>query len=216
MTWLKVDDSFHSHPKVLAATPAALGLWVVAGSWSGANLSDGFVPDHVLPRLLPDGALLAQQLVSAGLWRRARGGYRFHDWADYNPKREDVEEERRQARERMRNLRSSRKTAGQGRDGSGEQPANVRAKFVTPTRPDPNPLKGGSGSGVRPSDGTDPPNPDWRTMPAYGQAEPLRETPARAAARAAAERARRPRTPGRDAFAELRLVPTEHSTEETA
>lgn len=157
MTWFKVDDSFHSHPKVLAASPAALGLWVVAGSWSGANLSDGFIPDHVLPRLLPDSVPLAQQLVTAGLWKRARGGYRFHDWNDFNPERSEVEEERKAARERMRNLRKGRKAAGQQGNGSGEQPANVRGKFVTPTRPDPNPLKGGSGSGgVRPSDAPDP------------------------------------------------------------
>jgi hypothetical protein len=138
MTWFKVDDSFHSHPKVLAASPAALGLWVVAGSWSGANLSDGLVPDHVLPRLLPDSAELARELVAAGLWKRVRGGYRFHDWDHFNPKREVIEEERKAARERMRNLRSARKTTGQRSDGSAEQQANVRQLFVTPTRPDPN------------------------------------------------------------------------------
>jgi hypothetical protein len=85
LTWFKVDDSFHSHPKVLAASPAALGLWVVAGSWSGSNLSDGFVPDHVLPRLVPDSVTLAKELTTAGLWKRVRGGYRFHDWSDFNP-----------------------------------------------------------------------------------------------------------------------------------
>ncbi|MET7949235.1 hypothetical protein [Micromonospora sp. NPDC005324] len=148
MTWFKVDDSFHSHPKVLAAEPAALGLWVVAGSWSGANLSDGFIPDHVLPRLLPDAASLAQQLVAAGLWKRARGGYRFHDWGDFNPKREEVEEERKAARERMRNLRTKRKGAAQDANGSAEQSANVRDVFVTPTRPDPTRKEGGSSSYV--------------------------------------------------------------------
>jgi hypothetical protein len=137
MTWFKVDDSFHSHPKVLAASPAALGLWVVAGSWSGSNLSDGFIPDHVLPRLLPDSASLARDLVTAGLWKRARGGYRFHDWGDFNPQRESVEQERKAARERMRRLRSGRKPAGQDTSGSPEQTANVRELFVTPTRPDP-------------------------------------------------------------------------------
>ncbi|MEV4271950.1 hypothetical protein [Micromonospora aurantiaca (nom. illeg.)] len=146
MTWFKVDDSFHSHPKVLAASPAALGLWVVAGSWSGANLSDGFVPDHVLPRLLPDSDALAKELVTAGLWRRARGGYRFHDWLDFNPQRDTIEEERKAARERMRNLRSKRKAAGQPRNGSDEQQANVRDMFVTPTRPDP--YKGGPSTPV--------------------------------------------------------------------
>jgi hypothetical protein len=137
MTWFKVDDSFHSHPKVLAASPAALGLWVVAGSWSGANLSDGFVPDHVLPRLLPDSALLARELVTAGLWKRARGGYRFHDWADFNPQRDAVEQDRKAARERMRKLRGGRKNTGQSGNGSPEQHANVRELFATPTRPDP-------------------------------------------------------------------------------
>lgn len=137
MTWFKVDDSFHSHPKVLASSPAALGLWVVAGSWSGANLSDGFIPDHVLPRLLPDAGTLAKELSAAGLWRRVRGGYRFHDWGHFNPKREVIEEERKAARERMQKLRTARRIAGGAPNRSAEQPANVRPAFATPTRPDP-------------------------------------------------------------------------------
>lgn len=90
MTWFKVDDSFHSHPKVLATPPAALGLWVVAGAWSSANLTEGYVPDHALPRLLPDATPLARKLVASGLWRRERGGYRFHDWIAYNPTRSEA------------------------------------------------------------------------------------------------------------------------------
>lgn len=89
MTWFKVDDSFHSHPKVLATKPAALGLWVVAGSWSSANLTEGFVPDYALPRLVPDSAELAKELVASGLWTRTRGGYLFHDFLDYNPTAEE-------------------------------------------------------------------------------------------------------------------------------
>jgi hypothetical protein len=137
MTWFKVDDSFHAHPKVLATDADALGLWVVAGAWSSSHLTDGFVPDHALPRLLPGSDDLARKLVTAGLWRKARGGYRFHDWNDFNPKREDVEGERKAARERMRKLRSGRKGAGDTPNGSGEQSANVRGVFATPTRPDP-------------------------------------------------------------------------------
>lgn len=90
MPWFKVDDSFHSHPKVLATSPAALGLWVVAGAWSSANLTEGFVPDRALPRLIPDSEPLARELVSVGLWRRERGGYRFHDWIAYNPTRSEA------------------------------------------------------------------------------------------------------------------------------
>lgn len=112
MPWFKVDDSFHSHPKVLATDPAALGLWVIAGSWSSANLSDGFVPDFVLPRLLPDSTVLAKRLVTAGLWRRTKGGYVFNDFHDYNPTAEEVREERAAARRRMQELRKRRRDTG--------------------------------------------------------------------------------------------------------
>lgn len=90
MTWFKVDDSFHSHPKVLTTSPAALGLWVVAGAWSSANLTEGFVPDRVLPRLIQDSEPLAKELATNGLWRRERGGYRYHDWIAYNPTRSEA------------------------------------------------------------------------------------------------------------------------------
>ncbi len=186
MTWFKVDDSFHSHPKVLAASPAALGLWVVAGSWAGANLSDGFIPDHVLPRLLTDAATLAQELVTARLWRRVRGGYRFHDWADFNPAAKAVLADREAARVRMRAVRARRKEGptndqradfeqssekgrgslddgprnrtarGQNSNGSGEQNANVRPVFATPTRPDPF-LGGALGDPLTPGTRTGPP-----------------------------------------------------------
>lgn len=143
MAWFKVDDGFHSHPKVLASEPAALGLWVVAGSWSGAHLTDGFVPDYALTRLLPGAAELAEKLVAVGLWRRAKGGYRFHDWADCNPSAVRVETEREAARQRMRKLRQKRRakpeTAGHAQDCSGEQPANVRELFAVGSQPRPDP-----------------------------------------------------------------------------
>jgi len=172
VTWFKVDDSFHAHPKVLATDADALGLWVVAGAWSSSNLTDGFVPDHALLRLLPDSDKLARKLTTSGLWRRVRGGYQFHSWLDYNPAAEAVQADRSAARDRMRALRSRRKegqssehradfeqSLNKGRagdqkqtrnrppadrpaNGSPEQPANVRELFVTPTRPDP--LLGGA------------------------------------------------------------------------
>lgn len=163
MTWFKVDDSFHSHPKVLAASPAALGLWVVAGSWSGATLSEGFIPDHVLPRLLPDSAPLAKELVTAGLWKRTRGGYRFHDWIAYQPSREEATA----GREKMSSggaLGNHRRWhAGKGKsdprcrycqakqdrapDRVGDGVGESRPNPPVPARPDPF-LRGGSSTTV--------------------------------------------------------------------
>ncbi len=116
MPWFKVDDSFHSHPKTLVTDPAALGLWVIAGSWSSSNLTDGFVPDYVLTRLLPDSDRLAKKLVSAGLWRRTRGGHQFKDWDHYQLRSDEVQAERAAARKRMHDLRQHR------RNGSRKDP----------------------------------------------------------------------------------------------
>lgn len=133
MVWFKVDDSFNQHPKVLAAGIGAVGLWTLAGSWSSANLTNGFVPDHVLARLTADGPALAQELALVGLWKRTRGGYLFHDWADYNPNSEAVKRERDEARKRMRNLRKKRRSNPESPDQtancSAEHDPNVRANL---------------------------------------------------------------------------------------
>lgn len=105
MPWFRVDDAFHSHPKAMSATPAALGLWVIAGSWAAGNPDNGFVPLYVLRRLLPDWELLAEELVSLKLWTRAKGGYRFRDWDHYQLSKEEVERDRANARERQRKAR---------------------------------------------------------------------------------------------------------------
>ncbi|HEX6970236.1 MAG TPA: hypothetical protein VF174_15685 [Micromonosporaceae bacterium] len=143
MTWFRVDDRFHSHPKVLATEPAALGLWVVAGAWSSANLLDGFVPDQALPRLLPGSEMLAEKLVTAGLWRRIRGGYQFHDWTDYNPTAEQVRALQKQRAEagRKGGLSKGSKPLASAQ-ANGKQPPDVRLN----PRPDPPPsTKGGRG-----------------------------------------------------------------------
>ncbi len=142
MPWFRVDDGFHSHPKVLTTKAAALGLWVVAGSWSSANLTGGFIPKAVLPRLMPGAARLAKELVASGLWIEADSGFTFHDWVDYNPSVEEVTADREAARERMRNLRVRRRqqqdppaethepTEVEPQERSGEHPANVRENFA--------------------------------------------------------------------------------------
>lgn len=105
MPWFRVDDAFHSHPKVMATSPAAIGLWTIAGSWAAAHPDDGFVPAYVLPRLLPNWEELAEELIAKRLWMRAKGGFRFRDWTDHQPSKEEVERDRKNARERQRKRR---------------------------------------------------------------------------------------------------------------
>src|SRR5918998_333508 len=85
MTWFKVDDTLAFHHKTVAAGVSAMGLWVRAGSWCAQTLTDGFVPEHMVPALADGDASLAGSLVEAGLWRRVKGGYTFHEWARHQP-----------------------------------------------------------------------------------------------------------------------------------
>jgi hypothetical protein len=109
--WFLVDDHFHSHPhaaKALATEPAALSLWLLAGSWSSAHLTDGVVPDDELPRLAPDAVKLAEALVTARLWRRVKGGYKFVPGVTHKiPARAAVERDRESAAERQRRRREA-------------------------------------------------------------------------------------------------------------
>lgn len=97
MPWFKVDDHLATHPKVIHAGNAAMGLWVRAGSWAAQHLSNGHIPTHVLPLLGKRSEAAA--LVSAGLWEARSDGWWFRDWNDYQPSLERVEELREKRRE---------------------------------------------------------------------------------------------------------------------
>jgi hypothetical protein len=107
MTWFRVDDTLPFHAKVVAAGNAAMGLWVRAGAWSAQQLTDGFIPTHMVAAL--GNTRQAGQLVAADLWETVEGGFRFHGWNDEGrqPTREQVENKREQARERMRSVRAN-------------------------------------------------------------------------------------------------------------
>lgn len=125
MTWFRVDDSFHCHPKRLALAGrdrGALALWLLAGSWSAQQLTDGHVPNSVLKSL--GTPFEARSLVSVGLWEPTPQGWVFHDWADWQVGRDEVLAARERERIRKRNYRARRVAAGQPPE-STTRPAGV-------------------------------------------------------------------------------------------
>jgi hypothetical protein len=142
VTWFVVDDKLHEHQKAHRAGPEALGLWVLAGSYCGDNLNDGFVPERALVRWVPSqskGRRLAARLVDAGLWepgtRDGERGWWFHDWPEYQMTRAQVEERRKQKAEagRQGGLKSGRSR----REASAKAEAS---QLVEPPIPIPHPL----------------------------------------------------------------------------
>lgn len=135
MSWLRIDDSFEDHPKVDSLSDAAHRLWVRAACWCRKPTNAhtfGFVPRGRLRTIAKNSASpaqlekLAQELVDAtgdgmfehGLWEVVEGGWRFHDWADYQP--EDDEE-------RIKAKRSEAGRKGAAARWAGHKQSNASA-----------------------------------------------------------------------------------------
>ncbi len=131
--WVKLDDGFTDHPKIMAVGPMAAWLHVCALCYCGRFLTDGEVPKVQVRKLAdvknPDK--LAGALVDAGLWFDAGNAYLIHDYLDYNPTREKVEQDREAARQRA---------AKRGRKG-GVVSGEVRANFAEDSKPRPGPSR---------------------------------------------------------------------------
>jgi hypothetical protein len=100
---------------------AATALWVRAGSYSAAKLLDGFIAEHVLATLSRTPEEASAELVARGLWRRVRGGFKFHQWDERNLTRARVESDRDYERTRKKRRREeAQKAARQAVENSSQ------------------------------------------------------------------------------------------------
>lgn len=117
--WAKLDDGLLDHPKIVMAGALlgggrkgranALGFYAAGILYCNKHLTDGVLSRDAVEHLA--GTHVAGVMVKAGLWDQAdNGAYRIHDFHDHNPLASDVQEKRRQDRER-------KKRGGQHRHG---------------------------------------------------------------------------------------------------
>lgn len=110
--WFKAHDKFHSSKKLLSipkrARFGAAGLWIVAGTWCGDQLTDGHVPNYMIEQWGPPPSA-TKALVDAGLWEKVDGGFQFTKWHEYQPSKKDVESDRARTRERQKQWREKQK-----------------------------------------------------------------------------------------------------------
>ena len=141
MTWTKIDDQFYDHPKVVAAGPLGIALFVCGLSYCSRHLTDGFISAVQVQRLIDidNPGKVAERLVAVGLWERRDGGYQVHDYLDYNPSRARVKATRQARAEAGREggLRSGearRKQAEEEEEANGKQtPSKKEAKTEAKT-----------------------------------------------------------------------------------
>ena len=111
MSWVRLDDQFAHHPKVLKAGPIASFLWISCIAYSQKFLTDGFIPGRAIATIcdVPNPIKQARRLVSIGLLEVADDGYQVHDYLKFNESSASVKQRREQDRVRKE---SSRNPAG--------------------------------------------------------------------------------------------------------
>ena len=167
MAWVKLDDHFPEHPKVAALdefTPLCGWLYVCGLAWCNRHLTDGFIPAGIVGRLASfdrlafhvDGHLspsdvvttesVIAELVMAGLWEEAEGGYQVHDYLDYQPSRRSSERVSKVRSKVGRKGAAQKWVKGDGKphgkpDGKvhGKRLASSMASEMAKTCPDPDP-----------------------------------------------------------------------------
>jgi hypothetical protein len=83
-TWLKIDDTMVENPKFVDLSPFAWTLWIHGVSYCSRNLTDGRIPQAMLPRLtsITDPSRAAAELVDAELWHAIDAGWALHQAPD--------------------------------------------------------------------------------------------------------------------------------------
>jgi hypothetical protein len=124
MSWAKFDDQYPDHPKIVEVGPLGMALHTAATCYCARYLTDGFIPSAMIGRLInwdginnADGNAVTNKQVTdkltrAGLLEIVPGGYKVHDYLEYNPPAEHVKAERaankaRQARWKKNNAVSN-------------------------------------------------------------------------------------------------------------
>ena len=99
MPWTRLDDRFHSNPKILGLSHRAFRLYVMALNWSVSELTDGRIPKYVVPLVLHDEnsrarVLATFELTDRSLWKPDYDGWLIHDFEHYQETSAKVQERR--------------------------------------------------------------------------------------------------------------------------
>ena len=152
MSWLRIDDGFIDHPKVLEGgerlgrfgVGRVIGQFLEGLAYASNKLTDGFLAVSAVKRFKVDPKPLqvAEVMVGVGLWHAVEGGYRIHDYHHYNPTAASVREKRTKDR--------TRKQDGDAQDSArnpgGENSARARKSQSQSGSPD---LRSGTGGVLR-------------------------------------------------------------------
>lgn len=94
MAWVKLDDGFETHPKIVRAGNEGAGIFCRILAHCARHLTDGKIVPEAAVAIAGSKAKL-ERLVEIGLLDSLHDGrYFVRDYLDYNPSADDVEAQR--------------------------------------------------------------------------------------------------------------------------
>jgi hypothetical protein len=107
MAWIKIDDSFPDHPKVVGLSDEAFRVHISGLCYCGKYLTDGKVPMQIASRFANGSMLTLAELSLAGLWLEdvENNGFIIHDYLAHQTSKSQVEVKRASLRERQKRYR---------------------------------------------------------------------------------------------------------------
>ena len=119
MPWVRIDDQYPEHPKIVAAGHLAGWLDVCALAYSNRALTDGFIAKAMVPRLssVPAPLKRAAELVEVGRWSEVDGGYQINDYLEYQKSGAQIRKERDQTAQRQARFRNRTTVDNRGSNG---------------------------------------------------------------------------------------------------
>lgn len=146
MAWVKLDDQFPDHTKVVSLSSDAFRLHVSAMCYCSAQLTDGRVTPLVTRRLtwyVTDTNAVINELVTARLWETAGDDYIIHDYLEYNPSASEVKQQRKANADRQAKHRNDKRNTGSN--------SVSNASVTRPPTPSPSPSDRDEGKGDPPA-----------------------------------------------------------------
>lgn len=106
MTWIRIDDNFPDHPKIIGLSNHAFRTHIQGLCYCGRFLTDGFIPFAAINSMInePENKP-TDELESAGLWVRDDKGFHILNYQEYQSTKAEVEVIKTRNRERTQKWR---------------------------------------------------------------------------------------------------------------
>jgi len=124
MTWIKINDSFPDHPKIIGLSNEAFRTHIHGLCYCGRFLTDGFIPIAAINKLGTNETVIA--LVEAKLWIEDlnANGFVILNYLEHQTSKSQVEEKRKAVRERVKRYRNKLYNTKESDDWDLDEPSN--------------------------------------------------------------------------------------------